>query len=188
MLLKKLLIISIIFWLAGCSGLLPEVNTTIQTPWQSFDEVKISFDNVEPMVTTVDKLKKLGIEPFVTPNVKLLNYLDLVQRFIPNSSITLADLPDAIRSCLAMKEKCQGYEMIPIERNSKRYGNVILDVLNFRRQTKITGWRFQALLVLQEDLVVYKLWSGEPHILEYEDRKNPLGPLQDVGRVLSVFD
>ncbi|EIJ42093.1 hypothetical protein BegalDRAFT_1191 [Beggiatoa alba B18LD] len=188
MLFKHSWLLSMLLSLTGCSGLLPEVDTTTQSPWQSFEEVKISFDNVEPMVTTTEKLKKLGIDPFSTPNVRLINYLELIERFIPNSSITLADLPDAVRDCLAIKEKCQGYEIIPMQRNSKRYGNALLDILNFRRKTKTTGWRFDALFVLKEDLVIYKLWGGEPHILEYEDRKNPLGPLQDVGKVLSPFN
>jgi hypothetical protein len=33
---------------------------------------------------------------------------------------------------------------------------------------------------LNGELVVYKLESGEPKILELEDRENPLGPLQDI--------
>ena len=64
--------------------------------------------------------------------------------------------------------------------NSERYGNVVLDMFNFRRKTRTTGWKFQGLIILNGERVVYKLESGEPKILELEDRENPLGPLQEI--------
>jgi len=48
-------------------------------------------------------------------------------------------------------------------------------------QTNTLGWQFDALIILQDDLVVYKLWSGKPNILLQEEERSPLGPLQGVG-------
>ena len=56
----------------------------------------------------------------------------------------------------------------------------ILDSLNFKRRTEISGWRFTGLIVLKDDLVVYKLWGGQPSIKESEETRNPLGPFQGV--------
>ena len=47
-----------------------------------------------------------------------------------------------------------------------------------------TGWRFNALVVLKDDLVVYKLWGGQPTIRETEKDTRPLGPLQNLGESL----
>ena len=56
----------------------------------------------------------------------------------------------------------------------------MLDLLNFKRKTLSTGWQFDALLLINEGLVVYKIWGGTPNISELKNSKNPLGPLQGV--------
>jgi hypothetical protein len=45
----------------------------------------------------------------------------------------------------------------------------------------VTGWRFNALILFVDDLVVYRSWGGQPAVNEVEVTSNPLGPLQDVG-------
>ncbi len=67
---------------------------------------------------------------------------------------------------------------------AKRVGKFWPDFLNFRRKTESTGWRFNALLVLVNDQVTYKLWSGTPRIEVYKEDRNPLGPLQGSGNQL----
>lgn len=165
----------------GCSGLLlPSIETTTKSPWQNFEEAKTAFDKIIPNQTTREGLKKLGFDPFETPNVSLITYLELTQKFMPNQSIRFDDLDPKVQACLKAKESCQGYEVSPKVLHSKRYGNVALDLFNFRRKKLTTGWHFAALIVLKNDLVVYKLWGGEPKISEYEDKRNPLGPFQDI--------
>ena len=41
--------------------------------------------------------------------------------------------------------------------------------------------RFNGVILIKGDLVVYKLTGGQPVIHEYEESKNPLGPLQGIG-------
>jgi hypothetical protein len=172
--------------ISGCSGaLLPSVKQTTKSPWQNFEDAKKSFDKIVPHQTTSEDLKLLGFDPFETPNVKLITYLELFQKFIPNQSVRLEDIDPGVRSCLQAREACQGYEASPKILNSKRYGNVMLDLFNFRRKTITLGWHFSALIVLKNGLVVYKLWGGEPNVSESEDKKNPLGPFQDISRLLS---
>lgn len=166
--------------MTGCANLLPTVEQTTESQWKSYEDAKQSFDKIMPGKTTSGELKALGFDPFENPNIKLINYLDITRIFIPNESIRLADLHPNIRTCLKAKTACQGYEISPKITYSERYGNVVLDVFNFRRKTKTTGWRFKGLIILNGELVVYKLESGEPKILELEDRENPLGPLQEI--------
>ncbi|MDH3393297.1 MAG: hypothetical protein OEL66_04770 [Desulfobulbaceae bacterium] len=169
-----------ILLLGGCSSssYLPSARETIQSPWESFDEVKAAFDQITPHQTSTKELQKMGFDPFITPNIELINYLDITQRFMPNQSIKLEDLDESLQECLVNREHCHAYEVNLHHSDQERYGNVILDIFNFRRKSKLTGWEFKAIIVLQNNLVTYKLWSGKPKIDENSDKKNPLGPLQ----------
>lgn len=183
--LSVTMILLILMTSSGCSGgLLPSVKQTTKSPWQSFEEAKIAFDKIVPSQTTSQDLKRLGFDPFATPNVKLVTYLELTEKFLPNQSIRIEDLDPGVQACLRARETCQGYEVSPKVLNSNRYGNVFLDLFNFRRKQITTGWNFTALIVLKDDLVVHKIWGGEPNVSEFEDKKNPLGPLQDIGKIL----
>jgi hypothetical protein len=168
----------------GCGALLPSVKQTTKSPWLNFEDAKKAFDKITSNQTTQEDLKQLGFDPFETPNVKLVTYLELIERFLPNQSIRLEDIDQGVRSCLQVREHCQGYEVSPKMLNSRRYGNAFLDLLNFRRKKVTTGWRFNALIVLKEGLVVHKVWGGEPKVSEFEDKKNPLGPLQNIDTIL----
>ena len=169
---------------SGCSGMLPSIKQTTKSPWQRFADAKKSFDKIIPNQTRRKELKKLGFDPFRVPNVKLVTYLDLMKIFLPNQSIIMADLDPGVRSCLEAKDACQGYEVSPERLDSQRVGSVFLDLLNFRKTTITTGWRFKALIVLKDDLVVHKVWGGEPRIDETEDKRNPLGPLQNIDHIM----
>ncbi|MFC1513156.1 hypothetical protein ACFL5J_01785 [Thermodesulfobacteriota bacterium] len=166
--------------ITGCASTsyLPSARETIQSPWKSFDAIKSAFDKIVPEQTSTEELQKLGFDPFTTPNIELINYLDITQRFIPNQSTKLEDLDEALQRCLSDRERCHAYEVNMYHTSSDRYGNVVFDLFNFRRKTKLTGWEFRAIIVMQDDLVIYKLWSGKPKIDENRDTKNPFGPLQ----------
>ena len=103
---------------------------------------------------------------------------------MPNQSITVKDLAEGLQDCLADQEQCIAYEIIIRKYDSQRYGNVFLDLFNFRRKTNVSGWEFMALIVIKDSLVVYKLSSGRPNTDELDDTKNPLGPLQNADRLI----
>lgn len=166
--------------LYGCStpALLPSQKEIVVTPWNSFDEAVKAFDRITPYQTKKNELKELGFAPDVTSNIIILNYLDIMERFMPNQSITKKDLAEGLQDCLSDQERCMAYEITVRKYDSQRYGNVFLDLFNFRRKTNISGWVFKALIVIKDSLVVYKLSGGAPMTDELRDSKNPLGPLQ----------
>ena len=164
---------------SGCSGLLPVAKTTDESRWESFDQIKASFDQIIPIATTNTDLEKLGFDPYHTPNIQILNYLAIIQKFMPNTNITLADLPPGLQGCVEAKDSCVAYELKIQNLKSQRQGNVFLDLLRFKRQAHQTGWHFSAFIALVDDLVVYKLWDGKPRIEGEVYKKNPLGPLQE---------
>ena len=49
----------------------------------------------------------------------------------------------------------------------------------FKRKREDYGWYFNALIVINEDLVIYKLWGGKPMTHEFHETKKPLGPFQE---------
>ncbi|MBI4839020.1 MAG: hypothetical protein HY806_07785 [Nitrospirae bacterium] len=165
--------------ISGCAALLPSSKQTTKSPWGSFDEARAAFDRIVIGKTTFDELRNFGFDPFSTPNVKILTYLDIIQRFMSNPSVKIEHLDGGLKECIDAKDKCRAYELEPKITSSKRYGNFWLDFLSFKRSVKETGWSFKALIVTVNDIVVYKLWGGSPMIDEDKVTKKPLGPLQD---------
>lgn len=73
--------------LAGCGGVLPSKQTVTPSMWDSFDMAKASYDQVVPGETHLDDLQAMGYDPEFTPNVRRLNYLELIEVFMPHVSI-----------------------------------------------------------------------------------------------------
>jgi len=164
--------------LSGCQGLLPTVRETTPSAWENYDEAKAAFDSVVPYQTSMDDLKKLGFDPFTTPNITILTYLD-IGRSLP--ARPLEEFDPGIQDCIRAEAACHAFEFEPGDIKKKRTGNFWLDFFNFRRKIKHTGWKFKALIIVVDNTVVYKLWGGNPIVNEETDIKNPLGPLQDAG-------
>lgn len=169
------------FLLAGCTALLPRGESVTEGPWQNFQEVQTTFDQIIPYKTTVHDLKSLKLDPEQNPNITILNYSDVLRRFIPPSSAKPFDLDDGVQDCLMAKSACKGYEIDKKVLKRRRYGNFWTDFLNFHRKVDIVGWRFNGVVLIKDDLVVYKLTGGQPSIHELEENKNPLGPFQGIG-------
>lgn len=163
---------------AGCASLLPKSKSETEAPWKTFEEVKRTFDSIEPGHTTLQELKDVGYDPYVNPNVTVLNYSDVLSKYAPNA-VRDEFLEPGIRECLQTQNKCSAYLLDHRQIRRDRVGNFLLDIVNFKRRTSVTGWRFGAVVVVVGERVVHKSWNGVPAIREVEENLNPLGPLQD---------
>jgi hypothetical protein len=170
--------------LAGCASLLPTSRQDVNNPWNDFDEAKKSFDEIVPYTTDLDTVRRLGFDPYKTPNMQILNHSQVVRAVLPSPLQERATIPQGILDCMKAQEGCVGYFMEPSRIHRNRVGNFTLDFLNFKRDTLTTGWKFGALIVVIDNRVVFKQWSGRPRIEETELRRNPLGPLQGIGESL----
>lgn len=166
---------------AGCAGLLPTARKTVDSPWKNFYQAKNAYDEIKVGDTTTKKLKALGFDPYTNSNIQILTYVDIIQRFMFNPSIKMKDLDPGLQKCIRAGTECRAYSITPGVTFDERKGNVILDMLDFKRKTLTTGWQFQALVVMVDDTVVYKQWGGTPAINSTTNTKNPLGPLQSSG-------
>lgn len=169
----------------GCASMFPYSRAVVKSQWKDYAEVQAAFEQVVPHRTTVEDLRAAGFDPLTSPNVKLLNYVEIIPRFIPNPAIRKEDLDDGVRNCLDAKQHGYAYEIELSDSRSKRHGNLFLDVLSFRRETTVTGWEFRGLILLTNNTVVYKLSSGQPSVSREDKRVRPLGPLQEIDNILS---
>jgi len=169
-------IIACIF--SGCAALLPSAKEISKSRWKTYADCKASFDSVIPNKTTARQLRTHGFDLYSTPNIRILNYIDIA---VATQSIKKEELDTGLQMCLNAKNNCRGYEFNPSYITSERYGNFWVDLFNFKRQTKDRGWRFKATFVIVDNVVVEKLWSGDPNIAQDHETRNPLGPFQEFG-------
>lgn len=168
---------TIVVLITGCSSLLPSSKEDTISAWHKFDEAKAAYDRITPGTNRAE-LKELGFDLANSPNIEVLSYLDVASKV---QAIPSNELDPGLQECLRSRDQCQAYVYDLRRLRAKRVGKFWPDFLNFRRKTDSTGWRFNALLVMVNDQVSYKLWSGTPNIEIYKEDRNPLGPLQGSG-------
>lgn len=168
----------------GCSTLLPNSRAEVQSPWRSFEQAKDAIESIEPGVSRTGDLRTLGIDPYTSPNVQILTFSDIALRF--PVSISNNHLDKGLRHCLEAGKGCTGYYLNVREVKRDRVGGFWADTLGFKRVVEVTGWSFNALLLIVDDRVVYTLYGGQPSVHEQEVSRQPLGPAQDFGESLPL--
>ncbi len=179
MIVATLLLLLIMVTLVGCTFLLPSKKTHTVSSWDNFKDAQVAYNKVVPGTTTVEELKVIGYDPYTQPNITIENYLKVRNRFDPRHSG--AQLPKLVHECLKVLELCIAYVANTGFDHEKRVGNVVLDVAGFHRKTHVKGWVFEAIFIINDKVVVYKLWSGLPQREKFVTDSTPLGPLQSVG-------
>jgi hypothetical protein len=177
-------LLGVVLATTGCKSMFVSENHRSVTKWETFDDAETAFEKIVPHQTRVTDLKDLGFDPHTTPNIKILNYLDIIERFIPNSSITMEDLHPDVRHCIDLKEGCMGYELDLDIQRKKRFGNLALDMAGFTKKTQVYGWNYKALVLMKDGVVVYKLRSGQPNVDKIERKIKPLGPIQEIDNLI----
>ncbi len=177
----------VVVLVTGCRSMLPVETQYGQSRWTSYADAQAIFDQIIPHKTTLTELRQMGFDPQITPNIKVLTYVDLLKFFLPNASITMADLHPDVRRAIVKKDACCAYELEITSTNKKRYGSIFADILGFQRKSHITGWRISILVIVLNDTVTYKLRSGEPKIDRLERKHKPLGPFQELDGFGSRF-
>lgn len=165
---------------SACSSLLPQAHTE-STSFEDFDQARTLIEGLVPMKSDRLALKRSGFDPAVHPNTKMLTHADVIRILLPTTLLTREDLDPGILVCLKSRDACYGMEINASKIAKVRNGNFLADFSNFSRRTETTGWRFNALILFVNNIVVYRSWGGQPTVSEIEIHTNPLGPLQDVG-------
>ena len=166
--------------LVGCASMLPKTKTESPT-FQNFDDARKAVESLVPMQSDVSTLSGLGIEPIKQPNTLILTYSDVIKRVANGSVIGKEDLDAGVVRCIEARDACRGWDVNVMRITKERTGGFWADFFNFTRRTETSGWRFNALILLVNDVVVYRSWVGQPVVHDLEVHNNPLGPLQDAG-------
>jgi hypothetical protein len=174
----------------GCQSLFVSNRNETESPWTNWDQVTVAFNGIAPDHTRINDLKRIGFDPNVTPNIKIMPYVDIVPIFMPNPNIHVGDLPIGVRVYMEAKTNSCAYLVELQDVREKRHGNILLDVFGFKRQTHHSGWQFKGLILIRDDVVVYTLSSGTPDISSEESKVRPLGPFQELdgcgGSIISM--
>ena len=175
-----MLVLTGMFLTVGCKNLFSHSESTTVSRWKTYKDVEIAFGKVVPYHTTVEDLQMLNFDPKLSPNIKILTYVDIIQTFMPTPAIRQQDLPDGVRDCIKAQENSRALLIELHDTKDQRHGNLFLDIFAFKRFTHTSGWDFKGLILIKGDLVVYKLSSGEPRVSRDENKVKPLGPLQEI--------
>lgn len=170
--------------LAGCGGGLPAQQGRSASPFETYDQVVESFDQIVPGMTHAEDLPNLGFDAR-TGDVDVLSYVDIEARFMPAAGVRWEQLDPAVRACIRAQLYCTGYLFRPSRDASNRVGALVPDVLGFQRITRRSHWSAEVTLLVMNGRVIHKVFSGHPRSETLEDRRQPLGPLQDLGGALA---
>jgi hypothetical protein len=174
---------SVCLVLGGCGTLLPHETENAAQDFFSYDDVQFYYSRVVPHITPESELPRFGFHIESSPNVQIVNYLGVMNRFMPNDTISINDVDPSVRQCIEKRADCTGYVFRLEHREEQRVGSVALDMLSFRRETVTSGWWAEVIFLVDDGLVIYKLLSGSPNVDERRNVVRPLGPLQDVSGV-----
>lgn len=174
--------------LTACSTntILPSGDKATVSPCASFDDCTKLYESITPYKTTVADLDGLGLNPSKTANMTLLNYSDIIDRFNYSAGHKEA-FPIGIQECMQAMGSCRGYDLVISSIQEERTGNVVLDLLTFKRKTETKGWIFKTLLIVNNNVIVYKLMGGTTKLDSTDTSTKPLGPLQETIGGLSPF-
>lgn len=174
------LVLACTLLVSACGSMLPRAHTESPT-FQTFDEARQAIDALVPSRTDLAELRDKGLTPDKQPNAVILTQADIVRRVFNGGILGKEDLDPGIVTCINARNACRGWELNVARITKARTGNFLADFVNFKRRTETTGWRFNALILLVNDVVVYRGWGGQPVVNEVEVNSNPLGPFQDMG-------
>jgi hypothetical protein len=173
--------------LGGCDGvLLPSQSEAGTSTFETYGAVRSAFDHIALRQSSVGDLSELGFDAQQTPNVAVLSYLEIVEKFMPNSSMAFDRLDPAVQDCIMARDNCQGYVFKLQHHEFQRSGSLFLDLFGFEHTTTETGWSAQVLVLVQNGKVTHKLLSGEPNVRIVRDDIEPLGPMQNLAGLLTT--
>lgn len=167
--------------LGGCASLLPRGKSDTPVGFATFKEARDAAERIVALQTRSPELKTLGFDVQSGTNMTLIPYPEIVARLTPHPNVPLLKLDAGIRECVNAQSACRGYLFRFERQERRREGNFWLDFFNLRRTTYVSGWWFEALIVVSDDIVLFRNFAGQAHTDRVERQTNPLGPFQPAG-------
>ena len=165
---------------SACSSMLP-VSHSNSSSFTSFDEARNAVVELVPMKSSSKTVGASGIDFAKQPNTKILTHSEIVRLLVPAGLLKREDLDPGILVCVEARDACNGLDITASRIAKTRTGSFFADFINYRQRTETTGWRFNALILYVNDMVVYRSWGGQPQVDELDISHRPLGPFQEMG-------
>lgn len=169
------------FALSGCAAVLPRGSTDTPSRFATFADAEAAAVRIVPFRTAPGELAALGFDPQGGTNVTVVPYPDVLARLVPYSGVPMDALDPGIRECIAAGTACRGYVFHFERQQREREGNFWGDFFNVRRVTTVSGWWFDAFVVVSGERVLFRNVAGQANSNRTERQTNPLGPLQPAG-------
>lgn len=185
--LMRSLIVLLAVALGGCGSMLPRGSSDTPPNFATFAQAQAAVQRIVGQQTHTEELKGLGFDPVAGPNVTLIPYPEIVARLAPYPGVPVEKLDPGIRQCIEAQSACRGYLFHFERQDRRREGSFWLDFLNIRRTTYVTGWWFDALIVVSDGTVLFRNFGGQASTDRVERQVNPLGPLQPSGEALGSY-
>jgi hypothetical protein len=183
---RIIIAVSVSLAICACTSFLPRGATNNGGGFASFEAARAAADRIVPLQTRLDELGPLGFDFAAGQNVTLVSYPEIVVRLTPHPGVPISQLDPGIQRCIDIQTACKGYTFRFEREDRVREGNFWLDFLNAVRTTRVTGWRFEALIVVGADTVLFRNYAGQARIERVDKQTNPLGPLQPAGERLGI--
>lgn len=174
-------LLAVVLGLSACSSLLPRGDSNIASPFESYAQAQAAADKIVPFQTRTADLASMGFDYSDGRNVVRIPYPDLLARLAPYPGVPMDALDPGIRQCIHARNECRAYAFHFERKQRKRTGTFWYDFFNIRRITHVTGWSFDALIVVTDGTVLFRNFGGQAQIDQTERSVNPLGPLQPAG-------
>ena len=190
--LRTMFIIAIPVAIAGCesfsgtmSRIKDERSTTI---WQSFEHVQHDFASIKIGETKPEDLEKFGLGPR-SQNVLKVNYLKLRSYFIGDQqAMTNESLTEAVQKCIAKKDACYGLVVRAQKLHELGLEDLSDRMTKAEKITQQTGWKFEGVIVVEDETVVYaQPTKEEPNLYTLTKGKDPQSVLEKVIAPLTSF-
>ena len=149
--------------LVGCGGLglLPYQNDIRTSGFDSLSALKTAYRAITPGATRASDLSGLGFDATSAPNVKVLSYLGVMERFMPRDSVRFDKLAPAVQACIDARDHCTAYVFQSRGQHEAGSGSAFAGLLGIGRAAAAArGWTAEVVLLVQDGRVAYKAISG----------------------------
>ena len=145
--------------LVGCAGLglLPYRAGAQADGFKSYKALQTAYRSIRPGKTLASDLGRLGFDATSSPDVKVLSYLAVIERFMPKNSVGFDRLAPAVQSCLDARDRCTAYLYRP-----SRGESGLLGLIAEPSAAATPHWSGEVVLLVQDGRVAYKAMSEGP--------------------------
>jgi len=140
----------------GILNLLPHSPDSANLGIRSLKELAVAYERVKPGLTRASQLARIGFDTS-TPNVQVLSYLGVMERFMARDSVAFDRLDNAVQDCIEARDRCTALVFKPAETKVRTAGMLSIFGVD---SAKASAEPAEVTLLVQDGRVAYKMIRG----------------------------